>query len=116
MNIKEPTSTQVSAASTGKPDSKSNGIIVSQKASEIKTKPISWIWKDRIARGKISILSGNPGVAKSQLCANFGAIITTGGYFPDKTKCDIGTVIFINGEDDAADKIVPRLVAAGANL
>ncbi len=88
-----------------------------RKASEIESKPINWLWKGRIAKGKVSMLAGNPGLGKSQLTASLAAIVSIGGYWPvDRTKCDLGNVVIFSAEDDAADTIRPRLEAAGADL
>lgn len=88
-----------------------------RRMSEIQAKPIRWLWPGRIARGKVTMLAGHPGLGKSQLTANLAAIITTGGIWPvDKTQCEPGNVIFISAEDDAEDTMRPRLEAAGAVL
>ncbi|HTY21252.1 MAG TPA: AAA family ATPase, partial [Geobacteraceae bacterium] len=71
----------------------------------------------RIARGKVTILAGHPGLGKSQLTASLAAIVTTGGIWPhDNTRCEPGNVVFFSAEDDAEDTIRPRLEAAGADL
>lgn len=85
--------------------------------SNISSRPISWLWPGRIARGKVSMLAGNPGLGKSQLTASMAATVTTGGLWPvDNTQCEIGSVVLLSAEDDAEDTIRPRLEAAGADL
>lgn len=87
-----------------------------RRMSDIQAKPIRWLWPGRIARGKVSMIAGNPGLGKSQLTASLAAIVTTGGRWPvDGGRCDRGSVIFLSAEDDAADTIKPRLMAAGAD-
>lgn len=84
--------------------------------SNIKMRPITWLWKDRIASGKISLLVGDPGLGKSQTCASICSVVTTGGLWPvDRTSCEKGSVILLSSEDDPYDTIKPRLVAAGAD-
>lgn len=91
--------------------------IIYRRLFDIKAKPIHWLWQGRIARGKVSMLAGNPGLGKSQITASLAAVITTGGTWPvDRTKCERGNVIFLSAEDDPADTIRPRLEAAGADL
>jgi len=85
-------------------------------AADITIKPIDWLWEKRFAKGKISFISGDAGVGKSQLTANMAAIITQGNNWPDQTKCNPGNVIFLSAEDNAEDTLVPRLMAAGADL
>ncbi len=83
----------------------------------IEAKPIRWLWPNRIARGKVSIIAGHPGLGKSQVTASMAAIVTNGGRWPvDRTGCERGKVIFLSAEDDPADTIRPRLEAAGADL
>jgi hypothetical protein len=94
-----------------------SSILATRCLSDIDAKPVSWLWPGRIARGKVSIIAGNPGLGKSQLAANIAAIVTTGGSWPvDQTKCELGDVVVLNGEDDPADTLRPRLEAAGADL
>lgn len=116
MNIKEPVSPIVRTNSADTIVQSTRVTIVNQKASQIKIKSIDWLWPQRIACGKLCLIVGNPGVGKSQLTAKITATITTGGEFPDQCRSPKGKVIFISAEDDAADTIVPRLTAAGADL
>lgn len=91
--------------------------VVYRRLSEVTAKPIRWLWHGRIARGKVSMLAGNPGLGKSQVTASLAAVVTTGSRWPvDRTKCDQGSVIILSAEDDAEDTIRPRLQAAGADL
>lgn len=84
--------------------------------SNIKMRPIKWLWKDRIASGKVSLLVGDPGLGKSQTCASICSVITTGGLWPvDRTSCEPGSVILLSSEDDPYDTIKPRLIAAGGD-
>lgn len=90
---------------------------VYRRLSKVQAQPISWLWQGRIARGKVSMIAGNPGLGKSQLTAAMAAVVTTGGRWPvDRTSCKIGNVVFVSGEDDAADTIRPRLEAVGADV
>lgn len=85
--------------------------------ADVDAKPIDWLWPGKIARGKVTMLAGNPGLGKSQVTSSMAAIITTGGEWPvDRSRCVQGSVVFLSAEDDAADTIKPRLMAAGADL
>jgi RecA-family ATPase len=93
------------------------GSIITRRLADIEAKPVSWLWPGRIARGKVSIIAGNPGLGKSQVTANIAAIVSTGGCWPvDRSQCTPGDVVFLSAEDDPADTLRPRLEAAGANL
>jgi len=88
-----------------------------RRLSDIEAKPVRWLWPGRIARGKVSILAGHPGLGKSQLTASLAAIVTSGGIWPsDRTPCQPGNVVFFSAEDDAEDTIRLRLEAAGSVL
>jgi hypothetical protein len=93
------------------------GLLITRRLSDIEPKPVSWLWPGRIARGKVSIIAGNPGLGKSQVTASLAAIVTTGGRWPvDRSQCIPGDVVILSAEDDPADTLRPRLEAAGANL
>jgi hypothetical protein len=93
------------------------GSLVTRRLSDINAKPVNWLWPGRIARGKVSIIAGNPGLGKSQVTASIAAIVTTGGHWPvDRSPCTPGDVMFLSAEDDPADTLRPRLEAAGAEL
>ena len=101
------------------PETQQEGIAQALEAikSDVDPMPIRWLWQGRIARGKVSMIAGNPGLGKSQLTASMASVVTTGGCWPvDRTKCKIGNVVFVSGEDDAADTIRPRLEAVGADV
>lgn len=77
---------------------------------------IDWISRGRLARGKITILDGDPGLGKSTVLADWIARITTGQPFPgDAARPPAGAVI-LSAEDGLSDTIRPRLAAAGADL
>ena len=91
--------------------------LVMQRACDVEAKPIAWLWQGRIAIGKLTMLAGEPGLGKSQLSAFLAAAVTTGGYWPNgEGRAAIGSVIVLSAEDDAADTIIPRLSATGADL
>jgi len=99
------------------PGADSESHIAYRRVSDIQAKPIRWLWQGRIARGKVSMLAGNPGLGKSQVTVSMAAVVSTGSTWPvDRTRCEPGNVIFLSAEDDPADTIRPRLEAAGADL
>jgi hypothetical protein len=58
-----------------------------------------------------------PGTGKSQISVAIAATLTTGGEWPcGEGRAPLGSVIILSAEDGAADTIVPRLIAAGADL
>jgi len=94
-----------------------SGDLITRCIADIEAKPIRWLWPGRIARGKLTVLAGHPGLGKSQVTASVAAIVTSSGLWPDtRQECQPGTFIFLNAEDDPADTLRPRLEAAGADL
>lgn len=85
-------------------------------ANEIKPKPIDWLWDGWLARGKLEVLSGIAGTGKTTLAISLAATVSIGGKFPDGTRSPIGSVLIWSGEDSAKDTLVPRFMAAGADL
>jgi putative DNA primase/helicase len=85
-------------------------------SQDIKPKAIDWLWSDRFALGKISMIAGMPGLGKSQLTCHMASVVSRGGEWPNNEgRAPEGTVILLSAEDDAADTLVPRLMAAGAD-
>lgn len=91
--------------------------IISTCVSDIEAEAILWLWDQRLACGKFSVISGNPGLGKSQVCASLSAVVSVGGKWPvTRDKAPLGSVIILSAEDDPKDTIRPRLEAAGADL
>jgi len=87
------------------------------KLSEVRRETVRWLWPDRIARGKLTMIAGDPGLGKSFLTIDLASRVSTGVGWPDdpNTTYQPGVVILLNAEDDLADTIGPRLDAAGAD-
>jgi putative DNA primase/helicase len=83
---------------------------------DIKPVEIDWLWPERIAAGKLTLIAGAPDGGKSQIAANIAATISNGGAWPfGEGSAEQGAVIWLSAEDDPADTTVPRLIAASAN-
>ena len=88
-----------------------------EKASDVKIRPLKWLWTGVLAQGKLVIIAGHPGLGKSQVCLFISAIVSAGGKWPvSEENCDKGSVIILSAEDGAEDTIVPRLKAVSADL
>jgi putative DNA primase/helicase len=88
--------------------------LVSANSLEMKT--INWVWNGRIPAGCITLLEGDPGCGKSTISCTLASHISTGKDWPDGEPCPQGSVILANAEDMPEEIIVPRLVAAKAEL
>jgi hypothetical protein len=83
------------------------------KASDITPKPIDWLWHPYLPLGKLTLLAGQMGQAKSLLTVWLAAAVTHGAGLELDAP---GKVLMLNAEDDPEDTIRPRLEAAGADL
>lgn len=85
--------------------------------AEVTTRKISWVYPPYLARGEMTILDGEKGVAKSLTILDVLARLTEGRDLPngEMTGEKMNVVIFTN-ESSAETEIAPRLQAAGANL
>lgn len=97
------------------PEVAPDGVILT-RGSDLHLEPIAWLWPGWLARGKLHILGGAPGTGKTTLAGALAATVTTGGRFPDGTRAPVGNVVMWSGEDDPADTLAPRLIAAGADM
>ncbi|MGK2941288.1 MAG: AAA family ATPase [Immundisolibacter sp.] len=91
--------------------------VTSRCLADVTAERVRWLWPGRIPRGKVTTLAGHPGLGKSQLTASLASIVSTGGRWPvDHTRAEVGSVVILSAEDDAADTIKPRMLAAGADV
>jgi hypothetical protein len=82
-----------------------------------KTQPLPWLWPDRIALGRLTLIDGDPGQGKSLLALDLAARLTTGRELPDGYQPgEPANVMVLCREDNLGDTVVPRLRAAGADL
>lgn len=91
--------------------------LISICASDIPATPIDWLWENRLAIGKTAAFAGEPCAGKSQLLLDIIARITTGSLWPNNEgRAPLGSAILFTSEDGLADTVIPRLMAAGADL
>ncbi|HYF16159.1 MAG TPA: AAA family ATPase [Phycisphaerales bacterium] len=91
---------------------------ISRTLDTVQARGVSWLWKDRIPLGKVTMLAGDPGLGKSFLTTWLAARVTNADAFPDvgPSLRAPASVVFLSAEDDPHDTIVPRLKLAGADL
>jgi len=86
-------------------------------ADEVEIRAIEWLWPGRFARGKFGLIAGLPDMGKGQIAAFIAAAVTAGIELPCSEGIPpLGNVIWFNAEDSANDTVIPRLIAAGADL
>ncbi len=89
--------------------------VVLVNGADLTPEPVRWLWSNWLALGKLHILAGAPGQGKTTIALACMATVTIGGRWPDGSRCEPGNVLMWSGEDDPADTLLPRLIAAGAD-
>ncbi len=89
--------------------------VVLLNGADLTPQPVAWLWRDWLALGKLHILAGAPGQGKTTIAIALAATVTSGGRWPDGSRCERGHVLIWSGEDDPADTLLPRLIAAGGD-
>ncbi|MDQ6911073.1 MAG: AAA family ATPase, partial [Actinomycetota bacterium] len=84
-------------------------------AASLTARPVRYLWRQRIARGKMTVLGGDPGVGKGTIGIDIAARLSSGTPWPDGHAGEICKTFLLTGEDDPEDTIRPRLDAAGAD-
>lgn len=85
------------------------------RASDITVRPVRWLWDGRVALGTLALLAGREGIGKSTVAYTLAADVTRGkllGQYAGTPRA----VIVAATEDSWEHTIVPRLMAAGADL
>lgn len=75
--------------------------------------PVKWLWEGWLPAGKLSLLSGDPGLGKTTLALDIAARLSVGKSMPHSSnQIEPGMTLILTAEDDLADTIKPRLCAA----
>ena len=91
--------------------------VVVVRASDVQIRRKDWLWDGHLLRGALELLTGVPGLGKSQVHCSYVACATTGRPWPDGANgCSPVNVIMVTAEDVLAQEAVPRLIAAQADL
>jgi putative DNA primase/helicase len=90
---------------------------VTRIARSITPRDLDPLWPGVLWIGKPTLLVGDPGLGKSMVTVDIVARVTKGNPWPcDSGTCTPSDVLMLSAEDDPDDTIVPRLIAAGADL
>lgn len=89
--------------------------VVLTSAADIKPKPTTWTWTGRLPTGSLALIAGPEGTGKST-CGYWIAARVTRGELPGIHHGTAKDVLIAATEDSWERTIVPRLIAAGADL
>lgn len=89
---------------------------VVRRISDVEREDIPWLWEYRIARGKLTIIAGEPGVGKSTISQKIAADVSRGVALPGDVARNAADVVMLNAEESAGDTLRPRLESMGADL
>jgi putative DNA primase/helicase len=91
--------------------------LIVKRAADISPEPVEWLWPGRIAIGKQTLVAGEAGLGKSQVTIAVAGAVSKAGPWPcGEGSAPLGNVIILSAEDGASDTVIPRLMAAGADL
>lgn len=88
-----------------------NAGLNTRRLSEVHSRPVEWLWEQRIPLGKLTLINGDPEIGKSWTVLDAIARITTGRAFPDSPN-PFGKrrdALWVSAEDDDDDTVKPRL-------
>lgn len=93
--------------------------VIITRLSSVEPRSLDWLWLGYIPAGMLTILDGDPGLGKSLLTLDLVARVTRGRAMPGQAP-GIATkprgAVVLSAEDDLARTILPRLIAAGADV
>lgn len=81
------------------------------RANTVTTRKVEWLWQGRIPLGKLTTFAGVGGLGKTFVLCYLASRITRGLAWADGAPAsEAGQIIFISGEDDDDDTLVPRMM------
>jgi|CXWL01.1.fsa_nt_gi hypothetical protein len=87
------------------------------RLQDVQPAAVEWLWPEKFAIGKLSLIVGDPDKGKSLLTLDMAARVSAGRAWPDAMAGSnpAGDVLLLGAEDDLEDTIRPRLNAAEAD-
>jgi hypothetical protein len=90
--------------------------LVSVRLDSVDPVPIQWLWYGYFPLGSLSFIDGDPDTGKTSMLLDIAARITSGRPMPDGSQSiPPSAIMILTSEDDVANTIVPRLMAADAD-
>jgi hypothetical protein len=90
--------------------------MMSARADSITPTKPEWLWDRWLATGALHLIVGRQGGGKSTLAAWLTAQVTMGRAYPDDPECREHCTVATLSLEEAPDRLVARLLAAGADV
>lgn len=90
--------------------------VASRLAAGITARRTEWLWPGWLPVGAFVLLNGRQGDGKGTIASSLIGALTTGSPLPDGHRAEPATCAVLSLEDDVERTVVPRLLAAGADL
>ncbi len=97
------------------PLSQSDEEVILIPADQIVPRSVTWVWNGRVPLRAITVLAGDPGLGKSTIALDLAACLSRGRAEGDLFGQAVSSLI-ASAEDAPAQSLIPRLMAAEANL
>jgi putative DNA primase/helicase len=98
-------------------DAKPTTKMLVKRATSIAPEVLTWLWPNRIPFGKLTLFAGHPGVGKGMATMYIAACTSRGNGWHDCTNTNApAEVVIVSSEDAAGDTLIPRLMAAEADM
>src|SRR5262249_17040490 len=68
-----PAPSPVEGKSGGQSPARTKSVVHLKKMSDVQPRPVEWLWVGRLARGKLTMVVGEPALGKSQLTIDIAA-------------------------------------------
>jgi putative DNA primase/helicase len=99
------------------PPARSDHGVRMTRALDVQPREVDWLWTGRVPLGMMTMFAGDPKLGKSLVTLAMAAALSRGLPLPLSARPNrAGSTILMSAEDDPARTVVPRLMAAGADL
>jgi hypothetical protein len=110
----DPSQAEDGTRATATPRPVSEPVLV--RVADVQPEEVSWIWPGRVARRKVNLIVGDPGLGKSMITLDAAARVTRGAAWPEGGLAPLGDVVILTAEDGLADTVRPRLDLLDADV
>ena len=88
------------------------------RGDTIRAEAREWLWPEWLERGAFHVLAGDKGTGKTTVACSFAAAVSNRkARWPDNSRIEEPLdVLFWSGEDSISRTLVPRLLAANADM